>query len=85
MILNKILTKKNIILILILVIIVLAIVLLQNTRVSPTIVNTDQGSGILKEGRYPKAPELNAISGYLNTNSDLTIESLKGKVVLIDF
>jgi len=40
----------------------------------------------LKEGKYPKAPELVGISGYLNTDN-ITINDFtkQGKVVLIDF
>ncbi len=34
---------------------------------------------------HPKAPELAGISGYINSPSNLTIASLRGKVVLIDF
>ncbi len=34
---------------------------------------------------YPKAPELAGISGYINAPSNLTIASLRGKVVLVDF
>jgi len=39
----------------------------------------------LSGSKYPKAPELTDISGYINTNSNLTIASLKGKVVIVDF
>src|SRR3989338_6485566 len=38
-----------------------------------------------KEKLYQMAPELTGISGYINTNNTLTIGSLKGKVVLVDF
>ncbi|MBR9680423.1 MAG: thioredoxin family protein [Candidatus Altiarchaeota archaeon] len=34
---------------------------------------------------YPKAPELEGISEYLNSNENLSITNLKGKVILIDF
>jgi thiol-disulfide isomerase/thioredoxin len=34
---------------------------------------------------YPKAPELAGITGYINAPSNLTIASLRGKVVLVDF
>ncbi|MBR9699095.1 redoxin domain-containing protein [Candidatus Woesearchaeota archaeon] len=37
-----------------------------------------------KEGKYPKAPELRGIAGYLNVE-DITIAQQQGKVVLIDF
>ena len=34
---------------------------------------------------YQEAPELRGIEGYINTDSDIKIQSLKGKVVLVDF
>ena len=34
---------------------------------------------------YPKAPELSGIAGYINAPENLTIASLRGKVVLVDF
>src|SRR3989344_8018301 len=33
---------------------------------------------------YPKAPELIGIAGYINAPDNLTIASLRGKVVLLD-
>jgi thiol-disulfide isomerase/thioredoxin len=38
-----------------------------------------------KKSLYPQAPELTGIAGYINTNPDIKIQDLKGKVVLIDF
>jgi len=38
-----------------------------------------------KSRLYQEAPELRGIAGYINTDSDIKIEDLKGKVVLIDF
>ncbi|MBI2134709.1 thioredoxin family protein [Candidatus Woesearchaeota archaeon] len=38
-----------------------------------------------KEARFEYAPELTGIEGYINTDNMLTIGSLKGKVVLVDF
>lgn len=40
---------------------------------------------IFKEGKYPKAPELKGISGYLNTKEEINVSDFIGKVVLIDF
>jgi thiol-disulfide isomerase/thioredoxin len=34
---------------------------------------------------YQEAPELTGIAGYINTDSDIKIQDLKGKVVLVDF
>ncbi len=34
---------------------------------------------------FAKAPELAGISGYINTDSNISIAGLKGKVVLVDF
>ena len=38
-----------------------------------------------KAKKYPLAPELAGIAGYLNTEEGLRLSDLKGKVVLIDF
>ncbi|MEE8168125.1 MAG: redoxin domain-containing protein, partial [Candidatus Hydrothermarchaeales archaeon] len=38
----------------------------------------------LKEGEYPKAPELEGIAAWINSEP-LTLEELRGKVVLLDF
>ena len=38
-----------------------------------------------KEAKFEYAPELTGIDGYINTDNMLTIGSLKGKVVLVDF
>lgn len=39
----------------------------------------------LKSVMYQQAPELTGIAGYLNTDPDIRIKDLKGKVVLVDF
>ncbi|HIJ10509.1 TPA: thioredoxin family protein [Candidatus Woesearchaeota archaeon] len=39
----------------------------------------------LKDGTFPKAPELTGITGYLNVEEDIQLSDYKGKVVLIDF
>jgi len=39
-----------------------------------------------KDGKYPLAPELDGISGYLNTDGEeIKISDFEGKVVLVDF
>ena len=38
-----------------------------------------------KESQFSYAPELTGIGGYINANSSLSIGSLKGKVILVDF
>ncbi|MEK6869480.1 MAG: thioredoxin family protein, partial [Nanoarchaeota archaeon] len=38
-----------------------------------------------KKSLYEKAPELAGIAGYINTNPEIKIQNLKGKVVLVDF
>src|SRR3989344_6089339 len=43
-------------------------------------------SSLLKATKYPLAPELTGISGYLNTEGkEIKISDYKGKVVLVDF
>ena len=38
----------------------------------------------IRSGRYPPAPDLRGISGYINAEK-FTLEQLRGKVVLVDF
>ena len=38
-----------------------------------------------KSLKFQEAPELAGIAGYINTNPDIKIKDLKGKVVLVDF
>src|SRR5205085_3261682 len=64
-------------------------VVLQNGT-SP--VSTGNGSSAQKvtlvhidKPQFRKAPELAGITGYVNAGSNLTLSSLKGKVVLVDF
>ena len=45
----------------------------------------DEGAINQKNLLYSQAPELRGIAGYLNTDSDISIQGLKGKVVLVDF
>ncbi|MBI4020592.1 MAG: thioredoxin family protein [Candidatus Aenigmarchaeota archaeon] len=47
------------------------------------LVNIPQGQ--LSLPNLGKAPEFSGISGYINTEPGLTLESLRGKVVLVDF
>jgi len=76
-------TSKALILGGVLVVLIGLIFYLEQGKVSPKLA----GSGELeiKEGRFPKAPELSGIVGYINTDPGLNISSLKGKVVLVDF
>ncbi|MBI2105835.1 thioredoxin family protein [Candidatus Woesearchaeota archaeon] len=75
--------RKTILLIVILLVLI-SIIYLEKQKVAPEI-KSAQETAELKDGKYPKAPELAGISGYLNTASDLKISELKGKIVLIDF
>jgi thiol-disulfide isomerase/thioredoxin len=80
---------KTIILIAVLIMIVGSIYYLESQKVTPTseIQDTTQEQNIiekLKDGLYPKSPELVGISGYLNTE-EIKISDLEGKVVLVDF
>ncbi len=43
-----------------------------------------QKTGVDKSS-FQKAPELSGIAGYINTDPSISIEKLKGKVILIDF
>lgn len=43
------------------------------------------GENAIDFSLYPRAPELAGIEGYINAPGNLTIASLRGKVVLVDF
>ncbi|MBI2523537.1 thioredoxin family protein [Candidatus Woesearchaeota archaeon] len=45
----------------------------------------DENAVNRKKSLYQQAPELTGIAGYINTNADIKIYNLKGKVVLVDF
>ena len=49
-------------------------------------INVTSNQSVVGEGSlFEKAPELMDIAGYINVPDNLTIASLKGKVVLVDF
>lgn len=82
-----VISKQNLVLLFAVVIIVGAILYLEagkpkrdSAQSAPAPQMEDSAFSI-----YPKAPELAGISGYINAPSNLTIASLRGKVVLIDF
>ena len=84
--------KKTLILVFVVALIVFGIYYLEQTKTG--ISNVDSisiaaggAAGILKEGKYEKAPELTGIAGYLNSEEGITIKKFteEGKVVLIDF
>jgi len=74
--------KKIIILILLILIIGGSIYYFEGMKVK---ISSDGKKVELKEGKYPQAPELVGISGYLNSDEGLKISDFKGKVVLVDF
>jgi thiol-disulfide isomerase/thioredoxin len=76
--------NKKTALLLVILLIVIGVYYLESQKVAPEIKVSQQATEF-KDGKYPKAPELQGISGYLNTKAGLTIGELKGKVVLIDF
>ena len=45
----------------------------------------DENAVNRKKSLYQQAPELTGIAGYINTNPDIKIQDLKGKIVLVDF
>ena len=63
--------------------IVLVIFFIQKSKVNPQI-NAENSKPELKEGNYPKAPDFAGIEKWINSEP-LNMESLKGKVVLVDF
>ena len=82
--------KNTIVLIVVVVAIVGAVFYLESMKASPGISSESLEDEVqeidLKDGIYPKAPELAGISGYLNTDGEeIKISDLEGKVVLVDF
>ena len=45
----------------------------------------DENTVNRKKSLYQQAPELTGIAGYINTDSNIKISGLKGKVILVDF
>ncbi|MBI2102630.1 thioredoxin family protein [Candidatus Woesearchaeota archaeon] len=85
---------KKIVLAVVLIVVVWSIISLEKTKVSPlsSLVTPTLESSLpkasqpaFKDGKYPLAPELTGIVGYINTNNSLKIADLRGKVVLVDF
>ena len=83
--------KKYLAFTIVVILIVGGIYYLETTKIKPPeIKNTgalEESNVDLKDGIFPKSPELVGISGYLNTDETITIKNLtqQGKVVLIDF
>lgn len=74
---------RRILLSLVILLIIIAIFYLENQKVAPELAGKNENFE-LKEGKYPKVPELQGITAYLNTN-EIKISDFKGKIVLIDF
>ncbi|MFA5106397.1 MAG: thioredoxin family protein [Candidatus Micrarchaeia archaeon] len=76
--------KNTLMLALALVLIIGAIYYIESTKLqvpqSPGSLQAQAGNS-----KYPLAPELAGITGYINTPENTTLESLRGKVVLLDF
>ena len=82
--------RNTLTLVIVLAIIAVAIIYLESTKpqippnptqqILPGVAGSQDASSA-----YPAAPELAGITGYINTPSNLTIASLRGKVVLVDF
>jgi len=85
--------KKGIILIVVILIVAGSIYYLEQDKVSQTVpeglINenlvNDLNKPQVKDGKYPLAPELNGIVGYINAEEGIKISDYEGKVVLIDF
>jgi thiol-disulfide isomerase/thioredoxin len=98
---GKNVSSKNVILIILLIVIAASIVNLNSQKARITDIEegsqvVKQGSAPTdyigddqvvqqKSSLFPQAPELVGIAGYINTDSDISIQNLKGKVVLVDF
>jgi len=76
--------QTNVALLIAILTIASVIVYIEGSKIIPPEISS-QIPTQFKEGIYPKAPELVGISGVLNADSQPSIDSLRGKVVLIDF
>lgn len=79
--------SETTILIILSILIIGTIYHLETTKVRPETVAEElmPTPPLLKEGKYPLAPELRGITGYLNAEEGLQLKDFRGKVVLIDF
>lgn len=78
--------KRYITLAIVIILIVGAIYYLESQRAEVLVQEPVTAEPELKEGLYPRAPELTGISGYLNTGGEeINISQFRGKVVLVDF
>ena len=92
--------KKTITLIVLGILIIGAIYYFESTKVKPmaqelVVLPTENvetaveaaGSAqpLFKDGRWPLAPELTGLTGYINAEEGLRIKDFRGKVVLVDF
>lgn len=79
---KKEMKKKTGVLILAVILVVIAIVYIELKK--PVVEKTSSSLDI-SESNYPKAPELVGIKEYINSDENFTLESLRGKVVIVDF
>ncbi|MGV8085024.1 MAG: thioredoxin family protein [Candidatus Bilamarchaeum sp.] len=75
--------KKSLLLIISVVLIVVAIIYIQSTKLPVS--RSSLSLAPISGGQFPNAPEISGGTGFINTNSSLSLSGLKGKVVLIDF
>ena len=74
---------KRIISLILLFVVISSILLLQTRKNKPSVF-TNKENIELKQGKYPKAPELIGTQSWINSEP-LRIEELKGNVILVDF
>ncbi|MEK6968246.1 MAG: thioredoxin family protein [Nanoarchaeota archaeon] len=74
--------KKTWLLVVCILLITGSIIYLEGMKVRPGKIQTAITD---KNNQFPIAPELSGIAGYINSANNLTLASLRGKVVLIDF
>ncbi len=72
--------NKTIALVIAAALIIIAIVYIESTKI-----NLAPKKNTIAQDEKNLAPELQGIEGYINAQSNLTLKSLRGKVVLIDF
>ena len=85
--------QKTVILLILGILIIGAIYYFESTKVKPISELPDDPTQdaeevtqpLLKDGKYPLAPELTGITGYINAKEGLKIKDFRGKIVLVDF
>jgi thiol-disulfide isomerase/thioredoxin len=76
---------KTIVLAAVILLVIAAIYFLERDKPKIGTNMQDDSTPAQNMGKYQRAPELKGIMGYINTDQNITLASLRGQVVIIDF